>query len=237
MDNRDGARIQSMFDRISPRYDLLNRIISGGRDLKWRRRAVAMLGDLDGKTALDICCGSGDFIQIFRDRYDSRMALYGIDFSAKMLDLARIRFAADKNLRLLLGRADAMSLPFADASIVAITIGFGIRNVADRDAALRETFRVLKPGGRIVMIEPASPPNRLVRALFKFYFKYISPLIGGLISGDRAAYRYLHDSFVAFPAPEIFLDQMKNAGYTVVRAHPQFFGTAMIYFGEKSAKM
>jgi demethylmenaquinone methyltransferase/2-methoxy-6-polyprenyl-1,4-benzoquinol methylase len=233
MDKKHSARVESMFNRISPRYDLLNRIISGGRDMRWRRKAVKMLGDLNGGTALDICCGSGDFLQIFMDRYGNRVTLVGVDFAVRMLDLARTRFAPIKNRRLVLSRADAMFLPIANSSIDAITIGFGIRNVSDRDAALRETYRVLKPGGRLAMIEPASPPNSFIRAVFLFYFKYISPFIGGIISGDRAAYRYLHDSFVTFPRPEDFLDQMTSAGFSTVRAYSQFFGTAMIYYGEK----
>ncbi len=234
MDNKHGARIESMFNRISPRYDLLNRVISGGRDLAWRKKAVDLLGDLHGGTALDICCGSGDFLQVLLDRYGTDIKLIGVDFATGMLDLARLRFGENTSHRLLLGRADAMYLPLADSSVNAITIGFGIRNVADRDLALRETYRVLKPGGKIVMIEPSSPPNRFIRALFLAYFKYISPFIGGIISGDRAAYCYLHDSFIAFPPPEEFLGMMKKAGYPIVKAYPQFMGTAIIFFGEKS---
>lgn len=233
MDRKQGPTIEAMFDRISPRYDLLNRIISGGRDLKWRKKAVDLLGDLRGGTALDICCGSGDFLQIFVNRYGDDIKLHGVDFSARMLDLARVRFGDGKYHRLMLCRADAMHLPVADAAIDAITIGFGIRNVADRDAALRQFFRVLKPGGRLVMIEPSLPPNRFIRFGFIFYFRHISPFIGGIISGDRAAYRYLHDSFVAFPSPEEFIGQMKKAGFAAVTAYPQFFGTAIIYYGEK----
>jgi demethylmenaquinone methyltransferase/2-methoxy-6-polyprenyl-1,4-benzoquinol methylase len=234
MDERQGDKVQAMFNRISPRYDLLNRIISGGRDLGWRKQAVELLGDLRGRSALDLCCGSGDFLKILRDKYGSDISLIGIDFAAQMLDLARDRFEPIKDGRLLLSRADAMSLPLIDSSIDAVTIGFGIRNVADREAALTEILRVLKPGGRLVMIEPASPPNRTVRRLFLFYFKYVSPFIGGIISGDRSAYRYLHDSFVTFPHPDEFTGLMKGVGYTSVLTYPQFGGTAIIYFGEKS---
>jgi demethylmenaquinone methyltransferase/2-methoxy-6-polyprenyl-1,4-benzoquinol methylase len=150
-----------------------------------------------------------------------------------MLDLARNRFDSRKNIRLLLSRADAMQLPLADSSIDAITMGFGIRNVSDRMAALREIYRVLNPGGKLVMIEPSRPPNRIIRASFLLYFKYISPVIGGIISGDRAAYKYLHDSFAAFPKPAEFLDQMKAAGFKAMNCYPQLMGTAMIYYGEK----
>lgn len=233
MDNKNAVKIQSMFDRISPRYDLLNRIISAGQDLKWRKRAVDLLGNLGSGAALDLCCGSGDFLHILLKKFGPDIDLYGLDFTPGMLDLARKRFRRQENLRLILSRADAMSLPLADDSVRAITIGFGIRNVADRDVALRETYRVLAAGGRLVIIEPATPPNALIRFLFSGYFKYISPLVGGLISGDRSAYRYLHDSYSDFPSPEKFLGQIKTAGYKLVRAYPQTMGTAIIYLGEK----
>jgi len=232
-EERNAARIQSMFDRISPHYDLLNRIISLGLDMKWRQKAVALLGDLRGGSVLDLCCGSGDFLHILTRKFGSEVNLYGFDFSPRMLSLARGRLDSAANNRLILSRADAMAIPLADECIRAITIGFGIRNVADRDVALRETYRILQPGGRLVMIEPASPSNPVVRFLFSTYFKYLAPLIGGLISGDLSAYKYLHDSAAAFPTPDEFLNQMKAAGYSTVRAYPQTMGTAMIYFGEK----
>jgi len=232
-----GRKIESMFDRISPRYDLLNRLISFGRDMRWRRRGVDLIGDIAGGTALDVCCGSGDFIDIFHRRYAGRVRICGIDFAADMLDIARRRFAGRPDIDLLLCRADALCLPVEDDSADAVTIGFGIRNILDRLAALRECRRALKPGGRIIMIEPSRPENRLVRAGFSLYFKYISPLIGGLLSGDRSAYRYLHDSFAAFPRPDEFLGLMAEAGFTSVKAIPQTLGTAMIYYGVKPPEL
>ena len=234
MNKRDAAQIQSMFDRISPHYDLLNRIISLGLDLKWRKKAIDLLGDLRGNAALDLCCGTGDFLHILLKKYGSDINLYGLDFAPRMLTLARKRFRLRKYPRMILCRADAMFLPFADDSVGAITVGFGIRNISDRDAALRETHRTLRSGGRLIIIEPASPPNHLVRFLFSIYFKYIAPFIGGLISGDKSAYKYLHDSYAAFPPPEQFLNQMRKAGFKSTRAYPQTMGTAMIYWGEKA---
>lgn len=233
MADTHGKKIQTMFDRISPRYDLLNRLLSGGSDMRWRRRAVALLGNLAGHAALDLCCGSGDFLLIFRRRHGDTVRLYGADFAANMLRVARLRLDAATPGRLSLVQADALALPYADASMAAVTIGFGIRNIVDKETALTEILRVLAPGGRLAIIEPAIPENRLVAALFKFYFGRVMPFIGGLISGDAAAYRYLNDSVAAFPAPDVFCDLMRRAGFGAVDAIPQTFGTAMIYFGEK----
>jgi len=232
MVDRQGRKIQSMFDRISPRYDLLNRLISGGQDLRWRRRAVDLLGDLTGKTFLDLCCGSGDFISIIHKKFGDPVRSVGIDFSENMLRLAADRFYPNKRNTVLLCRADAQYIPLPDNSVAAVTIGFGIRNVEDRLKALKEIARVLQPGGKLAMIEPARPANPIIRFGFSIYFKYISPLIGGLLSGDRTAYTYLYKSFVAFPPQEEFLDLMARAGFSENRALPQNFGTAMIYIGK-----
>jgi demethylmenaquinone methyltransferase / 2-methoxy-6-polyprenyl-1,4-benzoquinol methylase len=232
-DNRNGAAIQTMFDRISPRYDLLNRILSFGVDLRWRKRAVTLLGDLKGKTALDLCCGSGDFVAIIQKRFGTDVSIIGADFARQMLGIAQGRITPDAGSPLLFCQADALSLPLADNSIDAVTIGFGIRNIADKESALREIIRVLRLGGRLAIVEPAMPDNRLMRFIFTFYFKNIMPLVGGIISGDHAAYRYLHDSVSTFPRPNRFVAMMQAAGFVDAKAVPQSFGSAMIYIGEK----
>jgi len=235
MEKNHGKKIQTMFNRISPRYDFLNRLLSGGNDMRWRRQATALLGDLRHKRALDLCCGSGDFLTIFRRQYGDDIDLYGIDFAAQMLDLAAKRFGRDNSAPLLLCQADALVLPFRDATVDAVTIGFGIRNIQDKPSALREIVRILVPGGRLAIIEPAIPPKKLVRWLFEFYFKRIMPLIGGAVSGDYRAYKYLNDSVMAFPEPAEFVDLMEQAGLSETQAMPRLFGTAMIYYGQKPA--
>jgi demethylmenaquinone methyltransferase/2-methoxy-6-polyprenyl-1,4-benzoquinol methylase len=230
-DPSHGARIEAMFNRISRRYDLLNRLISFGQDRRWRRYAVSLLGNLKNKTALDLCCGSGDFLDTLLKRRNCDR-LYGVDFAADMLELARRRFNVADD-RLLFCRADALRLPFHDTSVDAVTIGFGIRNIADREAALAEIRRVLRSSGRLVMIEPAVPSRLFIRTAFLAYFEHLVPLIGGLLSGDRHAYRYLHDSSRAFPSPDEFCRLMTRIGYAQVKAIPQTFGAAMIYYGEK----
>ncbi len=224
-----------MFNRISPRYDFLNRLLSGGHDMRWRRQAINLLGDMRAKRALDLCCGSGDFLSIFRRRYGDDIELYGVDFASQMLELAAKRLGRNSHAPLLLCQADALKLPFSDASVDAVTIGFGIRNIRDKLTALREIARVLSPGGRLAIIEPAIPRRALARSLFGFYFKRIMPLIGGAISGDYNAYKYLNDSVMAFPEPEAFLDLMTQAGLDDTRAIPRLFGTAMIYYARKSS--
>ncbi len=222
-----------MFDRISSRYDLLNRILSAGLDVRWRRRAVDLLSDLRGKTVVDLCCGSGDFIQILKKKYGAEIRLIGIDFSRRMLDVAQRRLA-DAPSGLILCQGDALALPCRDGAVDAVTIGFGIRNIADKGAALREILRVLRPGGRLVIVEPAMPKNRMVRGIFSLYFSKVMPLVGGIISGDRGAYQYLHDSVAAFPDPEEFVTLMRAAGFARASALPQTLSTAMIYFTEKA---
>ena len=222
-----------MFNRITPRYDLLNRLLSAGQDIRWRKRAVRLLGDLKGGTVLDLCCGSGDFIRLFRKKYGDGIQIYGVDFAEKMLLEANQQITIKSSDQIILCQADALSLPFSDGTVDAVTIGFGIRNIVDRLAALKEITRVLKPGGELAIIEPAFPKNFLIRWPYKFYFKFIMPLIGGIISGDYEAYKYLNDSAEAFPEPEQFVKLMREAGFHDAKALPQTFGTAMIYWGRK----
>lgn len=235
IEKNHGRKIQTMFNRISPRYDFLNRLLSGGHDMRWRKQATDLLGDLRHKRALDLCCGSGDFLSIFSHRYGDDIDLFGVDFASQMLELAARRLGHDHHAPPLLCQADALALPFGSDSLDAVTIGFGIRNIQDKPSALREIARVLAPGGRLAIVEPAVPRRALARSLFGFYFKRVMPLIGGAISGDYGAYKYLNDSVMSFPSPEEFLDLMKQAGLGETRAIPRLFGVAMIYYGRKPA--
>ena len=231
-DKRHSQKIQAMFNRISPRYDLLNRLLSGGQDMRWRHKAVALLGDMSGKTALDLCCGTGDFLQIFHEKYGNDITLYGADFAMQMLEMAGKRHGYANDPCLTLCQADAMFLPFDNDSIDAVTIGFGIRNVSDRLMSLKEILRILRPSGRLVIIEPSIPKNPLIGIPFSLYFKHIMPFIGGIISGDRAAYKYLDSSVTTFPSPQGFVGLMQEAGFAKALTYPQLFGMAQIYFGE-----
>lgn len=235
IEKNHGRKIQTMFNRISPRYDFLNRLLSGGRDMRWRKQATRLLGDLRHKRALDLCCGSGDFLSILSHRYGDDIKLVGVDFASQMLELAARRVGREHNTPLLLCQADALALPFRNASLDAVTIGFGIRNIQDKFSALREIARVLAPGGKLAIVEPAVPRGASARLLFSVYFKWIMPLIGGAVSGDYAAYKYLNDSVIAFPEPAEFMALMQKAGFGDTRAIPRLFGVAMIYYGQKPA--
>ncbi len=201
--------------------------------MRWRKKAVDMLGDLKGKTALDLCCGSGDFLTILSEFYHSDINLYGADFAKNMLNIAHSRLGLDHRRNIILCQADAQALPFADNSINAVTIGFGIRNVTDKNKSLKDIHRVLSPTGKLVIIEPSIPKNKFVAFCFGFYFGKIMPLIGGLISGDFQAYKYLNKSVEAFPLPDNFCQMMTRAGFSNSKAYPQLLGTAVIYYAEK----
>jgi demethylmenaquinone methyltransferase/2-methoxy-6-polyprenyl-1,4-benzoquinol methylase len=214
-----------LFGRIARRYDLLNRILSTGRDNAWRRRTVRSLDLLPGPI-LDLCCGTGDLTATLACRFPDRLVI-GADFSLPMLLLAppkspAARFAA----------ADAMALPFADGTFAALTCGFGLRNLADRPAALREMARVLLPGGQVAIIEFA-PPSGFWRLPATLWVRHATPVIGRIVTGDAAAYRYLADSIAAFPPPDRVLAMMAEAGFTGATATDLHFGAVWLYRGTK----
>jgi demethylmenaquinone methyltransferase/2-methoxy-6-polyprenyl-1,4-benzoquinol methylase len=193
--------VRSMFDAIAPRYDLVNRIMTFRLDVGWRRRAVRSLGLAEGATVLDIACGTGD---LCRELARSGTRPVGIDLSRGMLANARTEAP--------LLHADALRLPVRGGSIDGATCGFALRNFVALDPVLRELARVLRPGGRIALLEVAEPPNRLLRAGHRLYFGRIVPWIGGLLS-DRAAYRYLPKSVAYLPPPDELLAQIRACGF------------------------
>jgi demethylmenaquinone methyltransferase/2-methoxy-6-polyprenyl-1,4-benzoquinol methylase len=235
IENRPAERphVRGMFNRISPRYDLLNRLLSAGQDMSWRRKAIRLLGDLTDQTVIDLCCGTGDFLYLLGLQYGRSIRVAGIDFAGQMLHAAEKRLHTEHAPTLLFCQADALCLPVRDNSVSAITIGFGIRNIVDKEKVFAEILRVLAPQGKLVIIEPAMPENRLVRFCFTLYFRYLMPLVGGLISGDRDAYRYLHDTVAEFPRPHEFATTLQQNGFVNVRYLLQSFSTAAIYYAEK----
>lgn len=213
-------QIRDNFDAIAPRYDLTNRVISLGIDLHWRRAAVRQLRGMptDG-TVLDLACGTCDMaLEVLRQRPAARVV--GADLSRVMLGLARTklarRSAASGGGAISLLNAPAEALPFGDASFDAVTIAFGIRNVPDFRAGLREMLRVLRPGGRACILEFSTPPSKLWWKAYNYYFFNVLPHIGGLITGRQAAYRYLTDSVALFPDAEQFKAAMEEAGFAGV---------------------
>ncbi|MDR2414512.1 MAG: bifunctional demethylmenaquinone methyltransferase/2-methoxy-6-polyprenyl-1,4-benzoquinol methylase UbiE [Odoribacteraceae bacterium] len=219
-------QVQAMFDAIARRYDLLNHLLSCGVDRRWRARAVRLLGDAPGRV-LDIACGTGD-LSLASARRGARVV--GVDISENMLEIARAKLL-DRGLsdRVTFQCGDAESLAFPDASFDAVTIAFGARNFEHLDRALREILRVLRPGGRLIILEFSTPTAPFVAGLYRFYFTRVLPFLGGLLSGDRAAYAYLPSSVLAFPSGARFLSILDSSGFTSASARPLTFGIATLY--------
>ena len=222
--------IARMFDRIAGRYDLLNRLLSAGRDRVWRRRAVEALRLQGGETVLDLCTGTADLLLALAAPRGPAARVVGVDFSAEMLRLGsrKIRRGPLRGAVGLL-RGDAERIPLADRSVDGVTIGFGIRNVRDRMAALAEVRRVLRPGGRLAILEFGEPRAAPLRAAYLWYLQRLLPLVGRLVSRHGSAYTYLPESVRAFPAPDAFCRLLEEAGFSGVRCDRLTFGIVCLY--------
>lgn len=226
------AEVRSMFDRIAPRYDLLNHLLSAGTDVLWRRAAVDFLELRPPARILDFCTGTADLL-IELLRRDGRHRGVGVDLSHEMLVRGglklRRRGLADRG-QLALG--DAERIPLASSAFDGALVAFGIRNIGDPETALGEVHRVLRPGGRLVVLE-FSMPQGLLGSLYRLYFREILPRVGGLVSGDRGAYAYLPASVARFPSPEAFAALLERAGFAAVRWRPLTGGIAHLHRGDK----
>ena len=215
-----------MFDAIAPRYDLLNRLISLGLDQRWRRRTVEALALSAGGTALDLATGTGD-LAIMIAKSEPRATVIGTDPSRGMLDVAieKVRPLGDR-VSFAVGDAQAIDMP--DASVDAVSMAFGIRNVPDRPRALREMARVTKRGGRIAILELSEPRRGPLAAFARFHIHTVVPRLGGMLSGKRE-YAYLQRSIAAFPPPEEFAETMREAGLAVIEVAPMTFGSVCLF--------
>jgi demethylmenaquinone methyltransferase / 2-methoxy-6-polyprenyl-1,4-benzoquinol methylase len=223
-----------MFDRIAPRYDLLNRLLSAGIDTRWRKRAVDALGLGPAARVLDLCTGTADLLIEALGRAHERRGI-GIDLSAAMLVRGSKKLAhRGWSPRAGLACGDGERLPLPAAVFDGALVSFGIRNIGDPGAALRELHRVLRPGGRLVVLEFSMPPG-LLGPLYRFYFGQVLPRIGGLLSGDPGAYSYLPASVARFPSPEAFGALMRASGFEQVTATALTAGIAYVYGGGKAA--
>jgi demethylmenaquinone methyltransferase / 2-methoxy-6-polyprenyl-1,4-benzoquinol methylase len=225
-------RIAGMFDAIAPRYDLLNRLLSAGIDRRWRARAIASLQLTGRETVIDVCTGTAD---VALEARAQAARILGVDFAGAMLTLGmhKIRRAGAER-RITLVRGDAMRLPAADASADAVTVAFGIRNVQRPEVGCAEMARVLRPGGRLAILEFGMPRIPGVAALYRWYFSRVLPFIGRRISGHTAAYSYLPASVGTFPPPAEFMTILRQQGFAQIRADPLTFGIVYLYTAVKS---
>ncbi len=228
--------VRHMFDEIADAYDVTNRVLSLRRDLAWRRRLTALLpAGPEPPRLLDLATGTCDVLIAAQKVGRAAPGSVGADFSAGMLrEGAKKLDRAGLCAVLRLVRADATRLGFADGCFDAVTIAFGIRNVLDVDTALGEMRRVLRPGGRAVILEFSMPGNAVLRAGYLLYFRHILPRLGGLVSGKPDAYRYLNQSVESFPHGRAFCERMERAGFDRVTASPLSFGIATLYTGLRS---
>ena len=230
---KEAARISGMFDAIAGRYDLLNHLLSAGLDKRWRRRAVDVLQLSGREIVLDLCTGTADLALAAATGPRRAKRVVGVDFSAAMLQIGsgKVRGSAVDLIR-----GDAMRIPLRDASVDATTIGFGIRNVEQPAAACREIARVLRPGGTLVILEFSLPRAPALRGFYLWYFRKILPLIGRMISKHKSAYTYLPASVEAFPSPEEFVQQLRDAGFGTTRAVPLTFGVVYMFVAIKTPR-
>jgi demethylmenaquinone methyltransferase/2-methoxy-6-polyprenyl-1,4-benzoquinol methylase len=229
--DKSPRKIREMFDLISPRYDFLNHLLSLNIDVLWRRRAAELCGP-EPKSVLDVCSGTGDLALELRRRWNCEVT--ATDFAYQMIRRARTKGRRDEGVRFQ--QADTTRLPFRDGAFDACAVAFGLRNVADTDAGIREMARVVRPGGRVVILDFATPPPGLLRSGYRFYFSHILPAIGELIApARRGAYRYLPDSVESWPEPEKLTRALEKAGLVDARFERLSFGIAAVHVGTRRA--
>lgn len=228
-----GEKIQEMFGTIAPRYDFLNRLLSFGIDRRWRTKAVQLLKYHESSRILDVATGTGDVALEIARHTPPSVNITGADFCSEMVELGQVKVAESPYAgRIDFKVAPCEDLPFPDNTFDSITIAFGIRNVVDRRLGLAEMWRVLAPGGRMIILEFSTPRSQLFRQIYYFYFKNLLPMIGGLFSRYNA-YKYLPDSVLEFPSQEEFARMIAETGFKNVQVLELTFGIASIYSGDK----
>lgn len=237
--DKSERRIREMFGEISPRYDFLNHFLSGGTDYYWRWRTVRRAAPQGDLPILDVCTGTGDLAVAYWRRGRGRIRVVGADFTHEMLTLARQKTASLDACAppIEFVEADAQRLPFANDRFQIVSVAFGLRNVTQTLAGLKEMARVCAPGGRVVVLEFSMPTNAVLGSAYRWYFRHVLPRIGQLVSGDKqAAYKYLPDSVSEFPCGERLASMMESCGLERVTWTPLTFGIATLYVGTKLAQ-
>jgi len=225
-------QVTKMFDTISGEYDGLNRVISFGIDIKWRKKVVEIVKITNPKTVLDIATGTGDLAINLAET--SAEKIIGLDISSGMLEIGKTKISAknlDNKIEMIIG--DSENMPFKDDTFDAITVAFGVRNFETLEKGLKDILRVLKPGGTFVILETSIPKKFPFKQGYKFHSKVILPTIGKLFSKDKTAYKYLSDSASVFPYGEALNNILRNIGFINVKDMPQTFGVATIYTASK----
>ena len=226
-------QVTHMFDGISKRYDLLNRIITLGVDIIWRKRVVKLIEKVDHESILDIATGTGDLVLALSKLETEK--IIGLDISPGMLEIGKEKVLARKlGDRIDMQLGDSEALHFEDNSFAAVTVAFGVRNFENLDKGLSEIFRILKSNGTLVVLETAVPVNLILNRFYMFYTQNIMPFVGKLFSKDRSAYEYLSDSAAAFPHGEALNNILRKNGFIEVEDLPQTLGIASIYFAKKA---
>ncbi len=224
------SRVRAMFARIARRYDLMNALMTGGRDQAWRRTAARLAAVPPGSLVLDLATGTADLALAFLEASPARVVV-GVDFVEEMLRLARGKLAAGGGRRVRLLAADALALPFPDGTFGCVASAFVLRNLADLEAGLAEMRRVTAPGGSVAALEISQPTLPGWRAAFRLYFHHVVPAVGALVAGDRAAYTYLPQSVERFLTPDELARLMEKVGLRGVRVARLALGTVTIHVG------
>jgi demethylmenaquinone methyltransferase / 2-methoxy-6-polyprenyl-1,4-benzoquinol methylase len=227
------SSVKKLFKKVAFSYDLQNSVLSMGMDIAWRKKLASVINIPPGGLVLDAATGTAEVaLEIYRKHPGSRVI--GLDFSPYMLDIGMQKTKrANTWNNILLSAGDICNLPFEANIFDAITISFGIRNVENRQKGVSEFYRVLKPGGQLLIMEFAYPDNRLMKSLYSFYFRYIMPPVGNFIARTPGAYDYLVESVDGFPMPENFVRELASAGFRDFKIHDLTFGIARIYRGGK----
>lgn len=232
MAKKEGVRM--MFDNIAKDYDKLNHVLSLNIDKVWRKKAVCELTDeARPLKVLDVACGTGDFTIEIAKTVAQGSRITGVDISEGMIAVGREKLSK-LGIDAVFEVADCEALPYDDKTFDRISVGFGVRNFEHLELGLREMYRVLTPGGKLVILELSVPSNAFIRWCYKLYFLKILPFIGGLVSGNRGAYEYLPASVLRFPAPDKFMEMMKSAGFDIVEHTSLTFGICRMYVGKKT---
>ncbi|MDQ8735458.1 demethylmenaquinone methyltransferase [Paenibacillus sp. LHD-38] len=236
MDTNSKSHVHGVFERIAPKYDLMNDLISFRRHKAWRKVTMKKMNVQEGQTALDLCCGTCDWTIALADASKTGKVV-GLDFSQNMLDVGALKVnkvGLDKQITLVQG--NAMSLPFEDHSFDFVTIGFGLRNVPDYLQVLREMQRVVKPGGQVVCLEVSKPTWQPFKAMYNLYFERILPVMGKVVAKSFQEYKWLPESLKMFPGRQQLAELFVEAGLEQVKAYPLTGGVAALHMGTKEKK-